>query len=260
MVKVEFPEEGELVVSTVKNVKTFGAFVSLDEYEGKEGFIHITEVASGWIKYIRDYVREGQKIVCKVLRVDVSKGHVDLSLKQVNEHQRRAKIQQWKNEQKADKLLSFVAERLNTQVEICYDKFGYELVEKFGTLHKAFEECVVDEKTLEREGFKGDWTKEFVQVAKDNIVPPFVQIDGVLELTCFARDGIELIKKALVDIEEKGTGTTTVKVQCVGAPRYRVVVRATDYKIAEDALEKAHNKAIELIQKCGGEGKFIREE
>ena len=139
MVREEFPEEGELVVSTVRNVKTFGAFVSLDVYGGKEGFIHITEVASGWIKYIRDYVREGQKIVCKVLRVDPAKGHVDLSLKRVNEHQRREAIQRWKNEQKAEKLLSIVGEKLKIPAEDCQEKFGYDLVEKFGTLYKAFE-------------------------------------------------------------------------------------------------------------------------
>ena len=69
----EFPEQGELVIATVKNVKNFGAFVTLDEYEDKEGFIHIAEVATGWVKYIRDFVREGQKIVCKVLKVDESK-------------------------------------------------------------------------------------------------------------------------------------------------------------------------------------------
>src|SRR5207302_7807512 len=81
----DWPDEGELVVCTVANVKNFGAFVTLDEYESKEGFIHIAEVSSGWIKYIRDYVREGQKVVCKVLKVDQEKGHIDLSLKAVKD-------------------------------------------------------------------------------------------------------------------------------------------------------------------------------
>jgi len=87
-----WPEEDELVVCSVVKVTDFGAFVELDEYGRKEGLIHISEVASGWVKYIRDHVREGQKIVCKVLYVDESKHHIDLSLKDVNEHQRREKI------------------------------------------------------------------------------------------------------------------------------------------------------------------------
>ena len=65
----DYPEEGDLVVCSVRLVKNFGAFVTLDEYGDKEGFIHIAEVTTGWVKYIRDYVREGQKIVCKVTLV-----------------------------------------------------------------------------------------------------------------------------------------------------------------------------------------------
>ena len=38
--KKGYPEVGELVVATVKTVKPYGAFVTLDEYENKEGFIH----------------------------------------------------------------------------------------------------------------------------------------------------------------------------------------------------------------------------
>src|SRR5438445_450446 len=113
----DWPDEGELVVCTVANVKNFGAFVTLDEYESKEGFIHIAEVSSGWIKYIRDYVREGQKVVCKVLKVDPEKGHIDLSLKAVNEHQRREKIQEGKNEQKAENLLGIVGTRRRKTAE-----------------------------------------------------------------------------------------------------------------------------------------------
>ncbi|HIG99419.1 MAG TPA: S1 RNA-binding domain-containing protein, partial [Thermoplasmata archaeon] len=107
--KKEYPEEGELVVGTITKVQGFGAFVSLDEYPNKEGFIHISEIATGWVKRIRNFVREKQKVVCKVVHVDEAKKHIDLSLKKVNDHQRREKIQDWKNAQKATKLFEMVA-------------------------------------------------------------------------------------------------------------------------------------------------------
>lgn len=253
----EFPEEGELVVCTVQNVKNFGAFVSLDEYEGKEGFIHIRDVATGWVKYIRDYVREGQKIVCKVLGVDSSKGHIDLSLKSVNDHQKREKIQQWKNENKAEKLLEIVGERLDKTVEECYDEFAYDLIEDFGTLYGAFEQCAAVPEVLDEEGYEGDWKAIFVEVAEENVTPPYVQIDGYLELTCPSSNGVEIIRNALlsgIDSSEEN-----VSIQYIGAPRYRLVISASDYKIAEEELKVITNRIMSGIKECGGEAAFHRE-
>lgn len=282
---MEFPEPGELVVCTVTDVKNFGAFVWLDEYptdkgrpkvalraagpdkadavkfedgDFREGFIHITEVAAGWIKYIRDYVREGQKAVCKVLKVDEAKGHIDLSLKAVNEHQKREKVQAWKNEQKADKLLEFVAAKLGKSVDDCWEEFGYPLVDKFGSMYAAFEAAVVDERAIEKVGAGAPWVAGFVAVARENITPPYVDIDGYVEIMCPRPDGAKHIRDALVRIQK--ADKVEVKVQYIGAPRYRLLVRANDYKTAEEELQKAAQKAIKHVEAHGGEGKFIRKE
>ncbi len=253
----EFPEEGELVVCTVQNVKNFGAFVTLDEYGDKEGFIHVRDVATGWVKYIRDYVREGQKVVCKVLGVDSTKGHIDLSLKSVNEHQRREKVQQWKNETKAEKLLEIVATRLEKTLESCWEEFGYELVDKFGSLYSAFESCAIDDSALGEAGLTGDWTNAFVEVAKENVTPPFVQIAGILELRSPAPDGVDLIKAAL----KKGieSAEEELEIQYIGAPRYRLVMTAPDYKVAEDDMKNVTNLIIAEIKESGGDGAFHRD-
>ena len=248
-----YPEVGELVIATVKNIKPYGAFVTLDEYGGKEGFIHIGEVATGWIKYISDYIREGQKVVCKVMRVDPERGHVDLSLKRVNEHQKREKIQQWKNEKKAEKLFEIVAQRLGKKVEECYEEFGNQLIEHYGSLYNSFEEAAINDDALEDEGFQGDWIKIFIQVAQENITPPFVKISGFVELTTSHPQGIEHIKKVL----SKAEGENIV-ITYVGAPKYRIQVKAEDYKNAEEILSKVAGKIIKEIKKLGGEGEFHR--
>ncbi|MGF3554653.1 MAG: S1 RNA-binding domain-containing protein, partial [Thermoplasmatota archaeon] len=141
MIKKNYPNVGDLVVGTVVKVQNFGAFVTLDEYPGKEGFIHIAEIATGWVKRIRNHIRERQKVVCKVMHVDKIKNHVDLSLKRVNEHQKREKIQEWKNSQKSEKLTEMLSKKLNKSVEKCYDEFGNDLIKKYGSLYAAFEEA-----------------------------------------------------------------------------------------------------------------------
>lgn len=252
-----FPENGDLVVCTVKNVKNFGAFVTLDEYDDKEGFVHVRDVASGWVKYIRDYVKEGQKIVCKVLGVDSSKGHIDLSLKSVNEHQKREKIQQWKNEKKAEKLMEIVAERAGISVDKAYDLFGNELLEVYETLYAAFEYAVAETDDFLSE-FSGTWTDAFIEVARENVAPPTVHIEGILEMTSSAPDGMEVVKNALLAGLAAADGED-VGITCVGCPRYRVVVTASEYKEAEEIMKKVSKAAIDDLVSNGGKATLTRE-
>lgn len=252
-----FPENGELVVCTVKSVKNFGAFISLDEYDDKEGFVHVRDVATGWVKYIRDYVREGQKVVCKVLGVDSSKGHIDLSLKAVNDHQKREKIQQWKNEKKAEKLVEIVAERMEISIDDAYDLFGNELLEDYESLYDAFESAVADTESF-LEDYGGEWIDTFIEVAKENVAPPSVQIDGILEMTSTAPDGMNLVRNALLKGEAAADGADA-EITCVGCPKYRIVVRAPEYKEAEEIMKNVSNAAIEDLVAHGGTAVLKRE-
>lgn len=252
----EYPEEGDLVVGTVKNVRNFGAFIVLEEYPGKEGFIHVAEIATGWVKRMSDYVREGQRVVCKVLSVDPSKGHVDLSLKKVNAHQKREKIQEWKNYQKAEKLVEILAGRLGMSAEEFIQKYGTKLVDEYGSLYGAFEEAARPSIGLDKK-FKGKWVDEFCKVAEENVAAPSASVDGYLDISCMEPDGVERIKEALLAAEKVGNGNVTI--QYLGAPKYRIIATEKEYKSAEELIRNAANAAISSIEKAGGTGSFERE-
>ena len=103
--KKGLPEENELVVCTVKKILYHSIFAELDEYSKLDGMIHISEVAPGRIRNIRDYVREGKRLVCVVLKVDTVKNHIDLSLRRVSMSIRHKKNEEFRQEMKAEKLL-----------------------------------------------------------------------------------------------------------------------------------------------------------
>lgn len=249
-----WPEESELVVCTVENVKDFVAFVSLDEYGGRQGLIPISEIAAGWIKYIRDHIREGQKIVCKVLNVDRTRGHIDLSLKDVNEHQRREKIREWKNESKARKWIGFAAKASDEPAEAIEDA----VLKKYGAFYPVFEDLVIDgEAAVKKLNLSKKASEALLHVASENVKVPRVEVMGNLTLTCTQPDGISVIKKALKSAEIKLVGVD-IELLYLGAPTYRIKVTAPDYKKAEKALEKAAAAAIAVVEKSGGEGKLTK--
>ena len=256
----EFPDEGELIVGTVYKVLSYGAFAKLEEYPGKEAFIHISEVSSGWVKNIRDHVKENQKIVCRVLRVNHKKGHVDASLKRIREDQRTKKIQHWKIEQKAEKFLELSAKSLNKTLDDAYDEVGYDLMDIFGDVYGAFE-TAADEgaSSLIEEDIPEDWAEAITEVAKKNITPPEVHISGYVDIETFVPDGVDVIVSALKAAEDNGDAEEEIIVQCVGAPRYRITVKSTNYLFAEKALKAAAQRCIGIVEQSGGNGSFLRE-
>ncbi|MGA3290792.1 MAG: S1 RNA-binding domain-containing protein, partial [Candidatus Bathyarchaeia archaeon] len=109
--KSEWPDSGDLVIATIESVMDYGAYANLDEYN-KRGFLHISEISSARIRNVHDYVREKQKMVLKVLHVNLEKGHIDLSLRRVTKRERIEKIKAWKRDRKGEVLLRAVAEKV----------------------------------------------------------------------------------------------------------------------------------------------------
>ncbi|MDR3102582.1 MAG: translation initiation factor IF-2 subunit alpha [Methanocalculaceae archaeon] len=250
----DWPIEGEFVVCSVTEVKDFAAFVALDEYEGRKGLIPIAEISRGWIKHIRDYIREGQKVVCKVLYVDETRGHIDLSLKDVNEHQRREKIQDWKNEQKAHKWISFASENSAVAVKMIEEAMYLA----YSSLYAAFEDIAIScDATLAKFNLPGVAKDALAKVASDNVKILKVTVSAVLELMSNKPDGVIVIRRALRSAEPKVDGAE-IELLYLGAPRYRIKVVAPDYKTAERALEKAAGAAIGVMERAEGTGKLVR--
>jgi translation initiation factor 2 subunit 1 len=257
----EWPERRELVLATVKKVTDYGAYVTLEEYGDKEGLLHRSEISTSWVRNIRNHVREGQKLVLKVLRVDPEKKHIDLSRKRVTKRERIDKIYTFKHERKAETLFRIAAEKLHKSLKEITEKAAVPMEEAYGDVYTALEEASRQgSEVLTKIDIPSGIAETLAELAQEKIRPQLVEIKGVLQLTSTKPDGVDLIKKAL----QKARNTTAPKtakihVYTIAAPKYRLKVEAEDYKQAETILQKASEAAIEIITKTGGEGSFKRE-
>ncbi|WP_461863894.1 translation initiation factor IF-2 subunit alpha [Thermococcus sp.] len=258
----EYPEEGEFVVATVKNIHPYGAFLILDEYPGKEGFMHISEVASTWVKNIRDYIKEGQKIVAKVIRVDPSKGHIDLSLKRVNQQQRKAKLQEFKRAQKAENLLKMAAEKLGKDFNTAWREVWAPLEEEYGEVYAAFEDAAQNGIDVLRDIIPEEWLAPLEEIVTSYVEVPTVTIDAEFEITVPKPNGIEIIREALIKARDRANKENEIEVKFTyqGAPRYRIDITAPDYYKAEEVLESIAEEILRVIKEAGGEATLIRKE
>ncbi len=253
-----YPEIGDLVVASVTRVVDYGAYVKLDEYDGVEGLIHISEIASTYVKNIRVHVREGQKLVLKVLRVSPQRAQVDLSLRRVTGREKSEKMLEWKKVKKADSMIKGAAERLKA-ADADMSKVRDIIYEKFDNPFDAFEEALDEEEEFfTKLGIGEDWAKVLIEVAKSKIRLEKAKVTGTVELTCTMTEGVETIRQALRAAKKaKKIRGTTIKIYTIGSPRYRLEVRSKEITNAQSTLNLAINDVLTSIKSLGGEGRRI---
>ena len=73
-------EIGEIYTGTFARIVDFGAFVTI--LPGKDGLVHISQIADERVENVTDYLSEGQEVQVKVLDVD-QRGRIKLSMREV---------------------------------------------------------------------------------------------------------------------------------------------------------------------------------
>ncbi|CAH2713240.1 Polyribonucleotide nucleotidyltransferase [Neobacillus rhizosphaerae] len=76
---------GEIYLGKVKRIEKFGAFVEI--FAGKDGLVHISELAEERVGKVEDVVKIGDEILVKVTEID-KQGRVNLSRKVILKEQR----------------------------------------------------------------------------------------------------------------------------------------------------------------------------
>jgi len=254
------PDVGELVVGTVRRVLDQGAYLDLDEYDGMTAFLPWSEATSRSFRRMEDVVREGQKVVVKVIRVDRVKKHIDVSLKRVTDGERRRKMAFYKRYVKAANLILLLAEKLGKSVDEAY-RVLWALEDTYGDPLTGLERAVLEgAQALREAGIPEEWVEPLVEIAKTHVEIKTVKISGIMTIKSSESDGVHRIKSVLLKAKSVLESDSRVKARLytVGAPRYRVDLEGHDYKTLEAILKKAVDEASKEAKRLGVEFSFER--
>lgn len=250
-----FPEEGEVVLATVKEITPYGAYVTLDEYDDLLGFLHISEISTGWVKNIEKHVKERQKIVLKVIRVNERRQEIDLSLRQVTKEEKKRKIMDVKRELKAKGLLNIVKDDLGLNSD---ERYREIMEEHFKDLYDALENVVRrGPVALTELGIDEEYANKVYEVVKNRIKLPEVEVSGVLEITSPMPNGVEIIKNVIKSAINSCPKDVKVKITYLGSSKFKISLKGETYKIVERNLTNLLKK-IEKGIKGKGTYNFVR--
>jgi translation initiation factor 2 subunit 1 len=236
------PALGELVICKVTKVNPNSCDCLLEEY-AKEGHVHISEISSGWVRDIRSFVRVGQSVVAKVMRIEDRV--ISLSLKRVDQKQENDKIKEYKLNQRAEKLLELAAKKLSKTLEQAYEEVGYTLQEKFPSMYDGFKEAINNPDMLKRRGVPEKWVAAIKEIAEKSIEQKEFEFSANLQLRTNKPNGVLIIKELLKSLEKQG-----LEVRYIAAPNYLVkhktIYAKRGQKELEDKLAALPKKDVEI--------------
>jgi translation initiation factor 2 subunit 1 len=241
--KKRFPKRNEFVVCKIVKINPHSAIAYIIEYD-TTGLIHVSEVASRWVRDIREFIKEKQYVVCRVM--EAYPDHISLSLKRVHREDTARKLNEFKRERRSEKLLEMVGKSLGKNLEQTKKEIGDLLIEEFGSLTKVFEFSLKSPDLLVSKGIPEKWAGAITEIAKKNFADKTFIVKGLLKLITYEPNGVEVIKKVLAKAKKEG-----LDVQYVSAPKYAIVGHGKNYKNVENKIRTIGEQITQDFEKHG---------
>lgn len=231
---MDFPGINDVVICKVTKITDFGVFVELLEYDNIEGFVHISQISSTWIKNIHNHVKQNQIRAAKVLKVDEEKKHIDISFSRVTEADEKRKISDYRLFLRAQSLLNVIAQEIGVSQEKIWEDVAEPIIEKENSLYKGFLNILKHGGDYYPEIDK-KYHKLLFEILDKNITIKDKSILGTLKIVSTQLDGFENIKKVLLETEEKNPD---VRIIYIGPGKYEIKVTSKDFKQTAKKFEE----------------------
>lgn len=261
-----YPAVGECVIALVVRVDQTTVYVTLPEYENKEGMILLTDWSRARGRNISKTVRLGKEIVCEVIRVDATRGYIDLNKKNVNGDKEEEIFEIYKKTKKVHSIVCHSAVVCELDPVNVYDMGIWDLYDMYGHALDAFEDAMNDPHSKAMQVFNDMDNEKLVNAlftnARKYLAPKPIKIVCDFECTYFGYAGVEGLKAALANgLHEaekeiqKAPQRIEFDVTLVGTPRYRIVAQSKNGDRA--TIDNAISGFCTMVQKSlDGKGTF----
>jgi translation initiation factor 2 subunit 1 len=233
-------------MAQIFKVEPVGAMVSLLEYQGLPGMILASEVSRRRFRSIKQVISVGKIIPCTVIRVDESKGYIDLSKKRVSPNDAKQVEDRYAHSRNVHSIMARVANLTGNDLEALYEMFCWDLYKQFDHAFFAFNAIANNDLTvLDKYEIPEEVKNALITVIKQKMAPKPASIYARVEATCFGSQGVAGLKEAFKVGLDCSTEDVQLRVRIVGPPVYVITttcnVPSKGLQIMKLALEKIGN-------------------
>ncbi|VDL86357.1 unnamed protein product [Schistocephalus solidus] len=231
----KFPAEDDVVVASVKSIYPMGSYVELPEYNNVDGMILHSELSRRRIRSINKLIQVGRNEIALVIRVDPEKGYIDLSKRRVPAEEIPKCQERYAKAKAVNQIVRHVAEKLNYTneqlEELCaktvwfFDKKHV----KTGGSYDAFKRAVQNPAVLDECDIDKAARDLLLQDIRHRLMPQAVKLRADFEVSCFAYEGIEAVRRALRRGLEFSTEDLPIKINLIAPPLYVLTTQTLEW-------------------------------
>jgi len=247
----EFPEvETVVLVQINKFDDKSGAYVSLLEYDGREGMINLGEISKKRIRSMLKILRIGSIEACMVMSVDEEKGYINLSKKRVEPEDVPPKQEQFAKAKAVHGIMQHVSAVYELEVEDLCEKVSWPIHTKHGCAFTAFKKHIEGELDIWADVDFSQPGKDISHLAdkikndieqhmKRRLVASTLRLMAKCEVSCHEYEGIDAIKEALTEGLKANKDGLEVQIKLIAHPVFALTCMCQDKELGVKLLEES---------------------
>jgi translation initiation factor 2 subunit 1 len=217
--------------------------------------ILLSELSRRRIRSINKLLRVGKNEVVMVIRVDKEKGYIDLSKRRVSGADIRRTDERFSKSKSVHSVLRHVSTRLRVPLASLYQRIAWPLARKYGHAYDAFTVAVLDPEPVFAllSEITAEEKAETIDFIKLRMTPQPLKIRADIQVTCFAYEGVNAVKAALLAGQALSTEAVPIKVQLIAPPLYVMLSSTPDKEEGIARLSLAIAEVKRVLDEYGGE-------
>ena len=242
--KNKFPKQGDVVIGKISSITDDVVIMNLLEYGDISGLILSGELSKKKIKSISQLTKIGNVEVCQVLKVEETKGFIDLSLKRVSEEDKKLCKDNFSKAKLAYQIVSKACKMSNDSIKDVYETWAYNKEDEYGSLFAFFAQAKANPQILDSEP-KGELYKKVIE---EQFQATTFKVRAEVDVIC-AKGGIEAIKAAFGKAYEYDSD---LEITLLQSPTYSIVKVGDDKESTFDTINTACELVKDSIIQAGG--------
>ena len=251
--KEQYPDTNEYVIVTVSDIQDDKAIVTLDEYDNIESWINWNQISNKRVKYIRHYLTVNKQYVMKTTNVDVVKGYIDLTRRDIDTNE----IESLMNDYKKNKKIIGMIKHLNIiskiPEDVLYSNIVWKLFE-FDNPTEYLQSIENNNSLLNIFDISDELKTSFLDIIHKNFEVMPTTLSYQFELSCYNEKGVNAIIEALSQAKNINQN---IDITLLSTPIYSIKMTSIDIDNMTKIMQEALNSIENNIKLNGGTFKLI---